>query len=1064
MLKITDKQISMLTNLQSNFTKGIAYYKSGYVQNVKYNKLINVYKAEVYGSDAYDVLVRFDKNKIVSFSCSCSNLHKYHWACKHVVALLKWIQEHQNKKEYNDELLKMIKNDVLSTKFYNSISNHKVPLKIEISLECRNNYHDNSVESQHLKFKIGINKKYILKNITEFIQATEDMNIIHYGKDFTYDPNIHQIPDDFKLFYALLKDIYYLYKESYQQNQYFNQKYFNIPKGYEKKVFETLEHNTIKFENGFDLEKNVIITKEKLPILVQVLNNNEQISMNLNQLKDIRPLNNQNNIVLYQNKIHLLDEELSYFLTPLITAIQNDIYTLDFNELEQNNLITKYIPQMENYLSLSSKVKDKYVKAPLKASIYLDKEKNRLIAKPLFNYDEFSFNPFSNQEILIKNDKYIARDEQTEDKIIRLIEAGEFIVQPNYLYIDDEVLIYDFVINILPLLQEVADIYYSNEFKSLIKNRTLSSSIRLSDKLDFLEVTFEYEDIDSTELLDIFKSYKRKKKYHRLKDGSFLLLNDQKTKETLDIIEYLDLDKKISDGNVKLNISHAPYLKKQFNKANTNQAFDEFIDKLSNPINQKFKVPNSLKSILRDYQVTGFKWLKTLAHYNLGGVLADEMGLGKTLQTIAFILDQKNTVNEPNLIVAPTSLVYNWESEIVHFAKELKYLIISGNAKERKEKISKINEYDIVVTSYPLIRKDEEAYSKFTFSHMFIDEAQYIKNPSSLNAKIIKSINAKCKFALTGTPMENSLTELWSIFDYILPGFLSNHNRFRNHFEVPIVKDKDQNKLETLTKLINPFILRRLKKDVLTDLPDKIERKVQVELSSSQQKLYLSYLQQTKSELAKEIKENGMQNSQLQVLTALLRLRQICCHPSMFLDNYHGKSAKLEMLLKIINESIEVGHKLLIFSQFTTMLQLLIERLNKNKVKHLYLDGSISMEKRAMLVKEFNQGNYDCFLISLKAGGTGLNLTAADIVIHVDPWWNPAVENQATDRAHRFGQTKTVQVMKLIAKGTIEDKIYKLQNTKKELIENVIKPGETFLNALNKDELYQLFDNDDEEK
>jgi len=1064
MLKITDRQISNLAAFPLVQQKGEFYNRMGWVQNVKFNKLIKTYKGEIFDDDIYECYVRFNHNDdINSFSCTCLESKRYHGACSHIIALLKYIQTHALRQEIQNEIVTSTKQAIINFQPTSTIKPKKIPLNIEIFLENQNSYYGEYLYTSFLSFKIGLDRMYVLKDFAAFIDATRANTALRYGYQFTYDPIVHEFPDFFKPIYQIIEEIYMITKDTGQAYEFFNLKRFQLPSYYEKKIFELLENQYIHISINDDPSILVKVTTQQPPTLVNVANYEESIDIQFNELDNFIILSSNKDIILYNDTIYILNSKNVDFYAPLLKATQNGVHTLSFDKKEKSNLITKFIPQNEDNLHIPSEIKDKYIKTSLQASLYLDKDAAKLIAKPLFSYGDVSFNPFSREEVIIDNNIYVARDQNKEEFILKQIEDSEFTVSVDNIYIDDDEKIFNFIQNRLPLLQEQMDVYYSDEFKNIITSKTLSSSIRLSEHLDFLEVNFSYDDIDSNELYNIFNSYKKKKKFHRLKDGSFLLLNDERTRSSLEAIDYLDINKKdFTNGTIHLGLSLAPYLKKYFSAASTNDAFEELITKIKNPLKQDFILPEGYDQIARDYQVIGFNWLKTLAYYHLGGILADEMGLGKTLQTIIFLVSEKQ--QKPNmkttLIVAPTSLVYNWQAELDKFGKELTYTIVSGSISQRKKQIATASAYNIVITSYPLLRKDAEAYEQLEFEYMFIDEAQYIKNAGSLNAKVTKNMKAKCKFALTGTPIENSLTELWSIFDYILPGFLSNHHRFRTKFENPIIKDKDQEALNELTWMIQPFILRRLKKDVLTELPDKIERKIVIDLNEEQQKLYLSYLANTKSSLAKQIEEKGLQHSRMQILTALMRLRQICCHPSMFLENYHGESAKLETLTSIIYESLEVGHKILVFSQFTSMLGLLKPELDKNNVSYLSLDGSTPMEERGRLVNSFNQGDYDCFLISLKAGGTGLNLTTADVVIHVDPWWNPAVEDQATDRAHRIGQTKIVQVLKLITKGTIEDKIYELQNTKKDLIENIIKPGETFLNALSKEELYKLFDNE----
>ena len=533
----------------------------------------------------------------------------------------------------------------------------------------------------------------------------------------------------------------------------------------------------------------------------------------------------------------------------------------------------------------------------------------------------------------------------------------------------------------------------------------------------------------------------------------------------VDMLNYLDIEgKDFHDGNVKIPKFRTLYLDKfirdrgiDYIKKNVN--FNRLVQDINDPDDIEYELPKGLTADLRDYQKFGFKWLKTLSNYGFGGVLADEMGLGKTIQMISFLLSEKEEKgSEASIVIVPTSLVYNWEEEVKRFSPSLKTLVVVGNKDERNKLIGTIKDYDLIITSYPLIRRDIGEYRDIFFRYCILDEAQYIKNQESLSAKSVKNIKAKNYFALTGTPMENSLSELWSIFDFLMPGYLLTSKKFIKKYEWPIVKKEDNEKLKELSNQIKPFILRRSKKEVLKELPDKIEQKIVVDMLKDQKKLYKAYLQAIKGEIDDEINAKGYSRSHIKILAGLTRLRQICCHPGIFVEGYNGGSGKLDSLEEIVAEAVASGHRILIFSQFTTMLEKIKKLLEYNKIKTLYLDGGTPIMERSNLVMDFNKGIGDVFLISLKAGGTGLNLPSADMVIHFDPWWNPAVEDQATDRAHRIGQEKTVQVIKLVAKGTIEEKIFKLQEKKKEMIDKVITDGETLISKLSEEEIMSLFD------
>lgn len=438
---------------------------------------------------------------------------------------------------------------------------------------------------------------------------------------------------------------------------------------------------------------------------------------------------------------------------------------------------------------------------------------------------------------------------------------------------------------------------------------------------------------------------------------------------------------------------------------------------------------------------------------------------GKTIQVLAVILSYVNSEQgegrkaQPSMVVCPSSLTLNWLGEVEKFSPSLKALVISGSAGERERKIKEIENYHIIITSYDSLKRDIELYDgMYQFKYMIADEAQYIKNNNTQNAKAIKRITAQTRFALTGTPIENSLSELWSIFDFIMPGYLFKYRKFKELYELAIVKDNNEEKLEKLKKMIEPFVLRRIKKEVLTELPDKTVTVLYNEMEEEQQKIYLSHLARAKKEVADEIQMNGFENSQIKILALLMRLRQICCHPNLFLQDYEGESSKLTQCIEVVTEATKGGHKILLFSGYTSMFPIIEKELKKNQISYLKLTGQTKVSERIELVDKFNEDkDIKVFLISLKAGGTGLNLTGADMVIHYDPWWNISAENQATDRTYRIGQKNNVQVYKLITKNSIEEKIYELQQKKAKLVDNMLSTQNTFISQLSKKDIMELF-------
>ncbi len=586
---------------------------------------------------------------------------------------------------------------------------------------------------------------------------------------------------------------------------------------------------------------------------------------------------------------------------------------------------------------------------------------------------------------------------------------------------------------------------FNNEINYVKMNISADFTIDENNNLNF---SFNIGKLDKRRYKEIYKTYKENKRLYKVRDSLYIDLHDKDTRKLLELIDALGVDSEIE--NVKVESNKALYIDNYIKENNINFIKGkEYIENISNRFNNRTDqsiVPNGLKNILRDYQVEGLNWFRNISFYGFGGILADEMGLGKTLQTISFIMTNKS---KKNIIITPTSLIHNWKSEFEKFAPNIKVGMVYGDKKARESILKNYKEYDVILTTYSTIRNDLENYEGIKFDNCIIDEAQNIKNSDAITTKSVKCINSKVRFALTGTPIENNLMELWSIFDFIMPGYLYDKKEFQDRF-----LNNDNNELK---KLIKPFILRRTKKEVIKELPDKIEKKFIVELNKEQKRIYEIY----NKNVLEKLKDNKNNSDKITILSYLTKLRQLCLHPKSLLKDYEGNSSKVDTCIEIVTDAIENNRKILLFSQFTTILKYMKEELNKNNIKYSYLDGQTNSKERLRLVNEFNSDDeIKVFLISLKAGGTGLNLTSADMVIHFDPWWNISVENQASDRAHRIGPKNVVEVIKLISKGTIEEKIVELQESKKALIDDIIDnklSNAKTLSNLSKDELINLF-------
>ncbi len=767
-----------------------------------------------------------------------------------------------------------------------------------------------------------------------------------------------------------------------------------------------------------------------------------------------------------ENGYNILDKESVDSLRPFMNlwASRKKSFTVGVAQL--SDFYSEVMPGVSDYMDITEEnpeLINEHVMPKPNFIFSFDSADGNILMEAKANYGSHEHNLIDH---VIKNPIEAYRSTRQEERALDLVykymggynRDHKVFVLPN----TDEDGVYELLHTGLNEFMELGVVQATNAFKSLnvIKHMKFTMGVSISSGL--LDLELNTDEVSRDELLDILKSYRAKKRYHRLKSGEMVDLSDESVAALYDLYQNLKLSpKEFVKGKMHLPLYRTLYLDKllEANEAiysDRDKYFKNMVKSFKTVADADYEVPAELKNTLRKYQREGYRWIRTLASYGLGGILADDMGLGKTLQTITALKAAKEDGEEGcDLIVCPASLVFNWQDEFARFAPDMKVLTISGMKNDRDLLISKATDFDVVITSYDLLKRDVDLYEDMTFNYQVIDEGQYIKNPSTAAAKSVKIIKAKHKLALTGTPIENRLSELWSIFDYLMPGFLYGYETFRTEFETPIVKLSDEEATLRLQKMISPFILRRLKGDVLKELPDKLEESRSVALGERQQALYDAQVALIKNTLeSKDDKE--LNSSKLEILSQLTRLRQICCDPALCFENYEGGSAKVELAMDLLDTAIDGGHKVLLFSQFTSMLEILKAKLKERDVAFYEITGATKKEERLKLVNRFNEDDTPVFLISLKAGGVGLNLTGADIVMHYDPWWNVAAQNQATDRAHRIGQTKKVTVYKLIAKGTIEEKIQKLQESKKELSDKMLSGEEISVGSLDRNEIYEL--------
>ena len=1070
-------------------------------------------KAMVKGTQNYITYVLVQRGEIEDISCTCPDYVKHYGVCKHSLATVLALRDKKNLRinEKEDELIQEsfdainkenIKNEnndakyrgfkKIVTSFYNEEIDEidyddeekEIQTEGKIIIEPKIIY-DRFSNDMKVEFKIGEKRLYKIKELSEFYDRMINKIFYRYGDKLQF---IHA-KEAFKKEYRPLLDFILKYAEIIKyanSNSNSNYRYygkalndtnivlsntglddlFEILKGKEVKFQKDYAEGKVEFVDG-DPDIQFILNKEK----------NEYTIFPNTDIFHINILKGKQHIyILQDNKLNRITNEFRKTTFKLLKSFrQNYVTELHLKEEDLPQLFSIIIPKVKDAVKIGNvnmeEIK-KYIPKELQVKVFLDfDENNYIVADVKFCYGNFEFNPLDEKKKI-----EIPRNMVKETQVLNVFRKTGFMfdVKNIRFILPDDDKIYEFLTNDITYYMQKFEVLVTDNFKTkeIIKPKISSLGVKVEN--DLLTLDFTKIDFDIKELKNIMQKYKLKKKYHRLKNGTFLELDENKEIDFFDkIITGMEVDyKQIESGEIRLPVNRSLYLNQLLKgikgtEVIKNHEYKEIINNLEHDMLEEYELPKKLNANLRYYQKTGYNWIKILDRYHFGGILADDMGLGKTLQILSVILSyveetktQENCKNKPSIVISPSSLTLNWFNEAQKFTPDLKVQVIRGTAKERKAQIEDIENYDLVITSYDLLKRDIEIYKqkKYDFRFAIADEAQYLKNSTTQNAKAIKQIQAQSRFALTGTPIENSLAELWSIFDFIMPGYLFEYKKFKSMYEVPILKENDERAMKKLKMLIEPFVLRRVKKEVLTELPEKTITVLNNEMEDEQEKIYLTYLAQAKEELSNEIQINGFEKSQIKILALLTRLRQICCHPRLFLENYRGSSSKLEQCIEIVEDATEAGHKILIFSTYTSMFEIMQEELDKRNIPYFKLTGSTNIDERIKMVDEFNESSkVKVFLISLKAGGTGLNLTGADMVIHYDPWWNLSAENQATDRAYRIGQKNNVQVYKLITKNSIEEKIYDLQMKKSELVENVLSTKTTFVNKLSRDEIMNLF-------
>ncbi len=881
----------------------------------------------------------------------------------------------------------------------------------------------------YLDLRTGEGRLYVVRNIPEFLGGVRRGDTISFGKSFTYEPHWVGYSHAQKALLNLLDMHCHTLEQAGRPLTGQDARQIKLPSPLASSVLEKLENMPFRFEKDGNVFSQTGITEQPLPLLFELITD-------------------EGAYLLADGEIIKIREEDRALIRTVLRFRADSRALFVFGRDSVPRVMGELLPALLRAAptTFSETLQRRMIRLPLRSRVYLDAAGKDIVARVVYAYGVTEVDPF-----VLKDDvpPLLLRDAAGEKAVMDELALAGFRVRKGYAFMNDDEGVYRFITEGAGRLMEKAEVYFSAAFKkTTVRQPKLSGSLRSGKNLLSLDLYDDGEPVE--DLLPLLEAIRKKKKYFRYKDGTFLSL--QGTDDWAPLAEAVVEARNFGAPQGDLGLYRAAYFNALIKEKDLPVTAD--LGTIGSAALRTKEVASPIPGLYA-YQLRGFEWVHSLYRLRMGGILADEMGLGKTVQTLAALLcaKQEEKKHRMSIVVTPTSLTYNWLRECLHFAPGLKAVVIVGTRAAREDQIAALQEsaVDLVIVSYPIIRQDIDALSRFDFRFAVLDEAQNIKNPLSVAANAVKKLKAEVRLALSGTPMENNVGELWSLFDFVLPGYLPPFAEFLRRY------DEGRN-ADDLRARIRPFLMRRLKKEVMAELPDKMERTMYAGMTAEQRKVYSAVLLQKRQSVQSILDRLGLRGGRGEVLAAMTELREICCHPRLVLDDYRGESGKLEMLMDILPAILENGHRVLLFSQFTRMLKIVADRLKEMGVSSLYLDGETPAKERLDMAERFNKGEGSLFLISLKAGGTGLNLTGADTVIHYDPWWNPTTEDQAIDRAHRLGQDKTVQVMRLVTLDSIEEKVVELGARKRQLFDKLVTPGEVMPERLKKEDILRLFE------
>jgi len=1053
--------------------------------NVDFPHLKSTYNAYVTASFAQDCI-----RDMHCFVPRCSDRYYYfaydRHVCAHQVAALILMGQYFIEQNPGDatslETFRLL-NEMDSVPQTEMTERNLPPLQMEMQVKMKNG-------ELTCSFRVGEDRLYKVKNLQEFVEAVEGGREMSFGSKTT-------IRLDRSRFQGRAEEYYeFLQNWIYQQRTIDRYRERKAPMSYRAtgfgdslvlsgddldRIFMLADEGDEILFQGEDRKKHVLAAKEvelrpKLALDPERDSLGRLTAVHLTGALPDLMYGQKGAYYIEDGTLCRVDPDAYRNLRPLLRTAEYGDLDLVFGRKEFGRMKYDFLPILEKNCEIidNANIDDEFediVPPELEFTFYLDAADQDVTCTAAVHIAELPEYTIRNKSVVLgkpdgKTQEALQekRNRHQLERVVKLLKELFPVCSENGQYRcgGEESVIYDFLSDGLQQLMMYGEVQSTDAFRRIhiVRKPVVSVGTRLES--DLLNLSISAEGIPEEELAAVLQSYRLRKKYHRLRNGDFVHLESGSLQSLDEMAAALDIsDRELAEKSIEVPMYRALYIDRMSAERDDlnisrDRNFKSLIREFRTVEEADYDPPVTLQGRLRPYQETGYRWLRMMYHYNFSGILADDMGLGKTIEVISVLLAWKEEgLFRKTLIVAPASLIFNWKAEIERFAPSLSTRIIAGTKSERRAMLCNPGDEDVTLTSYDLMKRDVVLYEDLHFDYQILDEAQYIKNAGTAAAKSIKLVHSTNRLALTGTPIENRLSELWSIFDFLMPGFLYSKEEFRRSFEKPIMKHGDEEAGAQLRRMIAPFVVRRLKGDVLRDLPDKLEEVYYSEMGKEQRRLYDAQVASLRQKLHAQKKEDFNKN-RIQVLSDLMRIREICCEPSLVYENYGGESAKRETFIELVENAIEGGHRLLVFSQFTSMLAVLGQSLAARGIEFFEITGSTPKQKRLELVNRFNSGDTPVFLISLKAGGFGLNLTGADMVIHYDPWWNVAARNQATDRAHRIGQTKVVTVYDMIIKDSIEEKIRKLQEAKQKLADEVLSGEQVADATLNRDEILEI--------